>query len=240
MSKPFNQYIIKSSHNSYLNSCQICGIKYDENYILKILNADFKSIELDIHCIQNEIVVYHGTSCCICSKPILFSHLLDLIEQYIIEHPDTLPIFVFLELNTTDQDKVYDIIIDTLKNRIPDHKINLFNELPNSFRGNVLFCCGGNLLSDKLKEIIQLTYVYQLFFCNNPAGEQPLSFYETGINNFIFRIYPKNFMLSKNYDPTPYLDIGCQFVCLNYQTTKFKNVLEEFFKESNGYVERKI
>jgi len=239
MSKPFNSYIIKSSHNSYLNSCQICDYFIDSKYILKILSDNFKAIELDIQSKNGDIVVYHGTSACICSKPILFSNLLGLIELYILEHKDTLPIFIFLELNTDNQDKIVDIINYHLGTRLPDHKIDLFSEVPNSFKNKVIFCCGGNLLSEKLKNIIQMTYVYQNFYYSNPTGEKSMDFYKSGINNSIFRIYPVNYMISKNYDPKPYLDIGCHFVCLNYQTSRYMNVLEDFFKGTDGYVERK-
>jgi len=158
MSKPFNQYIIKSSHNSYLNSCQICDYFLDPNYILKILNDNFKAIELDLQSKDDEIVVYHGSSSCICSKPILFTNLLDLIETYILQNNDTLPIFIFLELNTDKQDEIADIINYNLRIRLPNHKIDFFSEIPESFRNKVIFCSGGNLQSEKLKNIIQMTY----------------------------------------------------------------------------------
>ena len=85
----FNKYKIQSSHNSYISGLfQICACKSPHNIIIKLLNLNFRAIELDVYFYNNKIMVFHGkktTSCIplICSPLISLTDALDEIVNYI-------------------------------------------------------------------------------------------------------------------------------------------------------------
>ena len=85
-----------------------------------------------------------------------------------------------------------------------------------------------NFITDNLK------YVNAVY----PFDNDPFDYKTFIINNGVVRRYPKNYILSKNYNTLKILNDGCQFVCVNAQNDDgcYNQYINYFTNAFQGYM----
>jgi len=213
LSKPFNEFIVNTSHNSYVPCTQNIDVSSIEA-IKYCLVMGARVIELDCYAKNN---TGNNPEDCI-----------DIIAKYGFLTSD--PLIVCLELNTNKllltQKRMKEIILQKIGNKLLDKSYKISNKtdrkiFTNQPIGNllnkVIFICGGGY-TEELVDIIDGSFNENQYFSNtenlNPLLEN--------LNNtrIVQRIYPAGNIsghLSYNYDPTKFWKNKYQMVALNFQ-----------------------
>jgi hypothetical protein len=246
MNKPFNQYKIMSSHNSYLaGAFQIFTCKSPHGIITKLLKKNFRAIELDVYYYNHEIMVFHGqkTSCCvplICSRLMKLTDAFDEITDYIDQDQnETTPIIIFFE------DNVGDVIgYEHMYSELEQFSLHMFGQklrfnvnTPDECKNKILIAMNktGSILDNKINFMLNDEKFMNTGYPNKDDTFDYTSFIKNG---GIVRRYPLNTVLSRNYENISLLNIGTQFVCINAQEEdQYYVSYMNFFKNNvQGYL----
>lgn len=128
LDKPFKEFYVNSSHNSYLPCNQNLDIVSLES-IKKILLLGARSIELDIHSINNKPVIGHGTTKILTTTHLPLEDYIDVIVKYGFLTPDPLVLFIdVLTKNKFALKKTSEIIKLKLGERLLGKEFKINNE----------------------------------------------------------------------------------------------------------------
>lgn len=217
LDKPFKEFYVNSSHNSYIPCNQNLDIASLDS-IKKVLLMGARCIELDIHENNNEPVVAHGTSSFFTTTYLSFEDCIDVIVEYGFLTSD--PLVLFIEVNTTNDSvlkKISNIIKSKLDNRLlsNEYKINnnnkRFIDEPIKNLLNKIIIVNSTSINKNLEDILD-DNTYQIK--NNNSNTIITT-------NYMQRIYSMaNICLqfSCNFDPVIHWKNKANFVSLNFQT----------------------
>jgi hypothetical protein len=252
MSKPFSEFLISTSHNTYL-PCTQNGDISSVDAITNALKLGARVIELDVFAKNNtgkspddfEPVVAHGielsTGNIFTTSFIYFKDCIETIKTFASTTSD--PIWIDIELNTNNIEQTQKImraiLLDNFSTKIlgPEFKIgnkikNFSTEPINNLLNKIIITTSKSKKSIT-KYLIDIfdSYANDEYYTNNSAD----TIIEVNKikQNKIHRVYPPgNFSshFSHNYDPEPFWKKHIQLVALNFQTVdiNFKKNLEMF------------
>ncbi len=237
LSKPFNQFFINTSHNTYL-PCNQNGDVASTKAITNALEMGARVIELDVFTknnignLQEDLnpVVVHGIK--LDSGDVFTTSQLDLKEcvQTISKFAQTTsdPIWIDIELNTNNvstKKQIKQILTQEFAGKLLGSEFKVFNgkkhfsqEPIGSLLNKIILTTSKKLVLPEDNELANIfdSYAGDKYYSNNSADDK--------INkeiNKIHRVYPAgNFLghLSFNYDPEPFWNKHIQLVALNFQT----------------------
>jgi hypothetical protein len=207
----------KSSHNSVVGDVQVLG-PASINILARVLNKGVRAIELDVFeslKVPGKPVVSHGNlgQNLQVVPPVDFEVCCKYIRDYGWVDTNE-PMFMFLEMNVSKDNKetlanMLDILVKYLASRIYITKRKL-TEVPLDFVVGKL-CVIPSIYIPEFKTICP-TYLYGsnefVNISSNHAAVKP--------NGKFVRVYAANTLLSNNPNPLPFLNYGCQFVCMNW------------------------
>ena len=257
LDKPFHEFYVNTSHNSYVPCNQNADVASSEA-IKRTLGMGARVIELDCYAKKNtgttkedlEPVVAHGierkSGDIFTTSKITFEECIEVISKFGTLSSD--PLIINLELNTNNlietQKRMKEIIISKLGDKLlpKEYKISTNNQTRKLFvnepirnlLNKVIIISEGDY-TNELKDIIDDTF-YTDKIQNTDHNDKDVI---NKINKpgFVQRIYPTGNVeghLSKNYDPTIFWKNKYQMVALNFQVVDdnlMKNVA--MFKNSS-------
>ena len=219
LNKPFNEFYINTSHNTYISQFQNFSI-IDGNIIKHILNIGIRAIELDIHSYNNIPIVAHGTDNFITTSFITFESCMNIIKDYGFLISD--PLILFLEIKKNKPDimlQIKNIILNTVGNKLLDktfkisqNESKLFINEPIINLLNKIIIINTTSNNINLEDI--LDYPYQV----KNIDEYSII---PNDNKYMKRIYPAGNIsrhLSSNVNPKVFWEKKVNFVAINCQT----------------------
>lgn len=236
--KPFIDYHIKSSHNSYINSnyqfdfimlfYNLLNIKYDyknndydklNNHLINLLNNNFKCIELDIsNDDKGNILIQHsikiGNKYYPVTKPYYFKYVMFNFVKYLNTIKFDTPIFIYFDnnLNNNKYKNKVTLIIKKLfsKYLLNDPYINYNLESPydSRFKNKIIF-----LNIDKIGSPMFINHSYS-------------NIYNYKKNKKLSRVYVNNMLFSNN---SPFVK-NCNFYSINFIPN------DKFYINYNNYL----
>ena len=244
LNKPFNEFIISTSHNSYIPCFQNADIT-STDAIKNALILGARVIELDVFAKNNTSndessyipVVTHGierpSSDIFTTSYIYFEDCIKVISEFAKQTSD--PIWIDLELNTNKlvqtQQKIKNILVKYFGNKLINNELNNKNHFTQEPIKNLLnkiiitTSKPKSSITDELSELIN-SYADDNFYKNTDNTNKILN--EIKPDKIMQRIYPVgnvNGHLSKNFDPEPFWKNKHQLVALNFQTSD-KNLIK--------------
>jgi hypothetical protein len=203
--------LIKSSHNSILSNLQLFTIP-NINSLKKVINDNYRMIELDIFesTFDNEVpVIAHGISK-LNIKLTSSINLIDglsIIRDYSFKNTSD-PMFIIFDMNFNKNNK---------------HLIENINRIIELYLGKQLFRPNGKLLAEQ--ELKNLQNKFILISTINISQFNHIIWNNDEIYNIsnkdniiwnknnLIRVYPDNWIISKNYDFQPF--IKSNFISMN-------------------------
>lgn len=253
LDKPFNEFYINTSHNTYLPCTQNADISSTEA-IKRALGMGARVIELDCYARNNkgtnpedfEPVVAHGVERkdgdIFTTTPISFEECIDIIATYGFLTSD--PLIIDIEMNTNKipqtQKIMKEIILKKLNKWLlpKEYKIintdnrKIFIDEPIKNLLNKVIIVSGNGYVEDFKDVLDAAYYSDKLMNADHKDSRVIT--KENKPGVIQRIYPAGDIegaLSFNYDPTIFWKNKCQLVALNFQ--KFDDNLMKniaFFK----------
>lgn len=240
LDKPFHEFYINTSHNSYVPCNQNADVASSEA-IKRTLGMGARVIELDCFARKNtgttkedlEPVVAHGierkSGDIFTTSSISFEECIDIIATFGTLNSD--PLIINLELNTNKlietQKRMKEIIISRFGDRLlpKEYKISTNNEKRKLFVNepmknllNKVIIISGGGYTDELKDIIDDTFNTNKIL--NTDNIDPDVINNENKPGYVQRIYPAGNIaghLSKNFDPSIFWKNKYQMVALNFQ-----------------------
>uniref|UniRef100_A0A7S4GJE8 Phosphoinositide phospholipase C n=1 Tax=Eutreptiella gymnastica TaxID=73025 RepID=A0A7S4GJE8_9EUGL len=227
LDRPFKNFQVASSHNSYLHSLQFLSSAGTRG-VKQAMNKGARMVELDvyarnIHAGDFEPVVAHGevvndlhlkvTSAC------PFEEFIKCIAEEAWANTDD-PFFLCIENVTAGENETGDRMADAVQQHMPEerllpHEMNLHETPFRDLLGKLIIIngrdCGG-----RWEQQWTVDFDRMGGFSNTDMADGPDVL---DVNN-ICRVYPSGNMsglMSNNFDPEPFLG-KASFVALNYQT----------------------
>jgi hypothetical protein len=258
LEKPFNEFLIFSSHNTYIPCTQNIDISSVES-IKRALAMGARVIELDCFA-KNNIgksnddmipVITHGIergekNDIFTTSSILFEDCIDTIANYGFLTSD--PLIICLELNTNNlietQKKMKEIIIKKMGKYLLSNEYKIGNKTNRKYFSNepiknllnkVIFVSGNGDTSE-LQGIIDGKFGEPTL--NNSNHTDP-KFDKKNEKGVLHRVYPDGNIgghLSFNFDPIKYWKNGYQIVALNLQTLDDNMIKNIGFFKNHSYV----
>jgi hypothetical protein len=243
LDKPFKEFYVYSSHNSYIPCNQNLDIASLDS-IKNVLLMGARCIELDIHEKNNEPVVAHGLSGLLTTTYFSLEDCIDVINKYGFLTSD--PLVLFIEVKVTNEyvlKKISNIIKSNFRNRLLSNEYKMSNKYKKLFFDEPI----KNLL-DKIiivsSSISSINKHLEDILDDNTYNDILNNNSDTIITtNYMQRIYSKAsicLQFSCNYDPIIHWKNKANFVSLNFQTfddaliknhTMFKNYSLVHFSE---------
>lgn len=187
-------------------------------------------IELDLWWddAESTVVVSHGTWCgkcpCLVARPFPLSRALAKVADFVGD--TTSPVILMMELNLGDnkeaQQEASLVIREELSGKLAYGKVDLTMTRPEDCVGKVLIACGGGLdPSTALFDTVNVNFRDDPKLYNRSAADV-LANRETCreilATGGVMRVYPSNVVLSANFDCSPFMGMGVQFIAMNWQT----------------------
>jgi hypothetical protein len=239
LTKPLNEFIINTSHNSYLPCTQNIDVASSEA-IKYTLAMGARVIELDCFAKNNNgttqddmmPVVAHGMERqqgdIFSTSYIPFEDCINTIAEYGLLTSD--PLIVCLELNTNNliptQKIMKEKILKVFGDKLLDKSYKLSNKTNRKYFskeqiGNllnkVIFISGGGYTSE-LMDILDGSFNESDILSNSDNLNKLLN--QPNKSGVIQRIYPAGDLyghLSYNFDPIPFWNNGYQMIALNFE-----------------------
>lgn len=215
LDKPLKDFYINSSHNSYIVGTQHAG-RSSIDQIIKVLNEGARNIEIDVHEINNEFFIFHGTEDHKSSTTKLkLEDALNAIKNY-TDNIDE-PILLSIELYIYNNEAFQNIVLKYFEDKLPDKKYLVNGE-------NRVYIDDGPIKDFINKIIIVGSSSSEL---GNIMAFSKMGNLESDFNNAIkgsedriIRIYPKpelRTIFSFNFNPVPFWNDKCNITALNFQ-----------------------
>ncbi len=239
LSKPLNEFLINTSHNTYVPCTQNIDVASSEA-IKRALGMGARVIELDCFAKNNtgknsedlEPIVAHGlqrqSGDIFTTSKISFEECIDVIATYGFLTSD--PLIICLELNTNNliptQKRMSQIIKLKLGDKLlsGEYKISnnknrkYFSDEPiKNLLNKVIFISGGGY-TNELSDIIDGVFDEPILSNSDNLNTKLIN--EPNKNGVIQRVYPAGNVsghLSYNYDPSVFWKNKYQMVALNFQ-----------------------
>jgi len=234
--------LVKSTHNSYLQDLQIFG-KSTLDSIVYQLNEGVRSIELDIfkHVDKDVLIVTHGdVRKHLQGTSYIYLHDVLQLIQIFAWRDTTLPLFMFIELQIESEEIDMYIKIDELIRFYFSARLFVKKEENNKFtirdlKGKLLIWC-----TNSYKNKPEMNEYLNPFEIRNIPATHEFSdeddYTEWNKEHFT-RVYPKNKIRSTNYDIHPFIQKGCQFITINYQTKdNYYYDYQDIFPDNYGII----
>ena len=254
LSKPFYEFYINTSHNSYL-PCAQNGDVASVEAITNALKMGARVIELDVFPKNNvgksygdfEPVVAHGLELdsgnIFTTSYVYFSDCVKAISKFSITTSD--PIWIDIELNTNlnpiTQKRIREIILENFSKKLLSSKYKIANKIKHFSQEPIVNLLNKiiittskdtNSITDNLLDIFD-GYARDGFYLNSSADLSQINKTKYQIQ----RIYPPGDIrghFSLNYDPTIFWKNFVQLVALNFQNPdKYLNKNIKMFKNSS-------
>lgn len=240
LAKPFNEFLISTSHNTYL-PCEQNGDVASVDSITSALKMGARVIELDVFPKNNlgnlpddwEPVVVHGLELdsgnIFTTSYVEFSDCVKAINEFSQTTSD--PIWIDIELNTNKnlqtQKKIRETLLENFQTKLldPEYKIDNkqkhFSQVPiGNLLNKIIITTSKNTnsITEQLTDIFD-GYAGDGYYINNSSNMNP-----SNINkqNKIIRVYPPGDIsghFSLNYNPKPFWTNSIQLVALNFQNS---------------------
>jgi len=234
----FSEYHIAGSHNSFLQDRQICSCRNSGNKVVKVLQQGARMIELDLYGFFDKTWVSHGNGRLPCTRPLSFETICEDISEFVT--PQTSPVFIALEVNLVNEDgqnRAGETLRSVFGDQLVSGKLDLRNSSPEEFLGKIILTSGGGVIRGTvLDKLINVNFSREDYLLNrsyktiSEDRDQYIVF--KNLKYHVVRCYPNNVFQSVNYDPDLPIQLGVQFICMNYQT-KDSN-LKRFIKFFSG------
>jgi hypothetical protein len=243
LDKPFREFYVNSSHNSFIPCNQNLDISSLDS-IKKVLLMGARSIELDIHEKNNKPVVAHGTKKNLTTTYLPFEDCIDIIVKYGFQTSDPLVLFIdIITKNDIVLKKISEIIKLKLGDRLLSKEFKIGNwqkqfidePIKNLLNKIIIVSTYGvrtnlrdifdNVTDDKILK--NSGYFVNIINSNNKIIDDN----NNNNNNIMKRKYPYGDIwshFSYNYDPVVHWKNKVNFVSLNFQTfddALFKNYI---------------
>ena len=223
LDKPLKEFIINTSHNTYIPCNQNMDVASTEA-IKTALLMGARCIELDIFAKNNNKdtipVVAHGiekeNGDIMTTNYILFENCIDTIVQYGFNNSD--PLIICLEVNTNNISTTNNMIKNIIQNKFGDRLLSnrfesIFDQPIKNLLNKVIIITDvdddnlDKISNVKMKDIINMEHDTNMEKQKVPP-------------NKIYRVYPSADIwghFSKNYDPSPLWKNGYNMLALNFQ-----------------------
>jgi len=238
LSKPLHEFIISTSHNTYVPCNQNADIASMES-IKRTLRMGGRAIELDVYAKNSggntdddfTPVVAHGiqksTGDVFTTNYLLFEDCIETLATFGLLTSD--PLFIILEINTNSmipvQRKMKEIILKKFGDKLLDstYKLNspnrkyFINEPIGKLLNKVIFIGDGGRTVE-LDSILDGMWG-ESNFKNFDAGDSALN--KVNEKGVLSRVYPSgniNGHFSQNYDPIPLWNNRYNLLAMNFQT----------------------
>lgn len=239
--KTFSEYQVATTHNSFLPLLQV----FDCSSRLSVLKGIRTQLESGIRCLEFDIhedrsgnpVISHGNSKMMCTPCIPVEDVLWEVAAFMKNNPS--PVILDFQLETKNletQNKFADMLSTVLGKYHRKGVVNFLVDYPEYFMGQVILTCGGGLLREsRLTPIINVSRSMVWWF-ENRSHKSVID----NLSNLTFtylRVYPNNYILSRNFDTIPLLKRGIQMVAVNYVSGKKLRDYMDWFRgvELTGY-----
>jgi hypothetical protein len=244
LDKPFKEFYVNSSHNSYIPCNQNLDIASLDS-IKNILLMGAKCIELDIHEKNNEPVVAHGRYGILSTTYLSLEDCIDVINKYGFLTSD--PFVLVIEVRATSENvlkKTSNIIKSKFGNRLLSNEYKMNNKNMKRFIDepiknllNKVIIVNYTRINKNLEDILDDDFDQIINYNSNTII--------TKNNNYdcmqrIYSVPSICLQFSCNYDPVIHWKNKANFVSLNFQTlddaliknyTMFKNYSYVHFSE---------
>lgn len=218
LDKPFKEFYVNSSHNSYIACNQNLDIA--SLYSIKqVLLMGARCIELDIHEKNNMPVVAHGKIGILTTSYLSLEDCLDIINKYGFLTSD--PLVLFIEVCVTNKGvlkKISNIIKSKFCNRLLSNEYKINNKNNKKFIDepiknllNKIIIVNSTSINTNLEDILD-DNVYQII--NNNSN----TLITTKKMQRIYSAPSICLQFSCNYDPIVHWKNKANFVSLNFQT----------------------
>lgn len=218
LDKPFKEFYVNSSHNSFIPCNQNLDI-VSLNSLKKVLLMGARCIEIDIHEKNGLPIVAHGTDKILTTTYLPLEDCIDVINKYGFKTSD--PLVLFIEV-VTKNDNVLKKISEIVKKKFGDrllsneYKINKskrFIDEPIKNLLNKIIIVNSSFVYNNLEDILDDDTLNNI---NNGDSNSLVN-----NNNYMRRVYsyPRVCLqFSCNYDPIVHWKNRANFVALNFQT----------------------
>jgi hypothetical protein len=246
LDKPFKEFYVNSSHNSYIPCNQNLDIASLDS-IKNVLLMGAKCIELDIHEKNNEPIVAHGRYGILSTTYLSLEDCIDVINKYGFLTSD--PFVLFIEVLTENDivlKKMSEIIKLKLGNRLLSNEYKINNNKKKRFINepiknllNKVIIVNATRVNKNLEDILDDDYD-QILNNNSNTIITNNNIYNYDCMQRIYSIPSICLQFSCNYDPVIHWKNKANFVSLNFQTlddaliknyTMFKNYSYVHFSE---------
>jgi hypothetical protein len=242
LDKPFREFYVNSSHNSYIPCSQNLDIASLDS-IKNILLMGARGIELDIHEKNNMPVVAHGTAKFLTTIYLPFEDCIDVILKYGFQTSDPLVLFIdILTENDIALKKMSEIIKLKLCDRLLGNEFKIgiwrkqFIDEPMKNLLNKIIIVSTYGTTENLEYILDDVTCSKInkinkFLFNIINSDNKIIGDNNDNNNIMKRKYPYGDIwshFSYNYDPVVHWKNKVNFVSLNFQTfddALFKNYI---------------
>lgn len=229
--------VCRATHNSYLTGLQIIGPASLDTFVEQ-LNIGVRCLELDIfkHIDSEDLVLTHGDvkKGIQATSYVYLRDTLALIRKFAFRNT-TLPLILFTEFQLLDDrlyPKIHALFQKYFGDRIVYRRTIDSNVTLRELRGKVLiFCTNAHADYGKMEE-----YINPLPFKNVSSEHEAVCNLVDWNKNYLTRVYPKNIIMSSNYNTRPFFKTGCQIVSINFQTPE--RYTEIVFPEYCGFMKK--
>jgi hypothetical protein len=258
LSKPFNEFIVNTSHNTYVPCTQNADVASSEP-IKYALAMGARVVELDCYANKNTgntpddmtPVVAHGierkSGDIFTTSYVSFEECIDTIAKYGFLTSD--PLIICLEINTNNllptQKRMKEIIQQKLGDKMLDKSYKISNESDRkmftlepigNLLNKVIFISGGGY-TNELIDILDGTFAESNYLTNTDDSDPKLK--TPNKPGIVQRVYPTGNLsghLSYNYDPTNLWKNQYQLVALNFQVVDDNLMKNVAMFKTNSFV----
>lgn len=258
--KPFTDYYIKSSHNSYIianyqvNMTTIMkslfGMKNNptndnvqlNNHLINLLNNNFKFFEFDLANNNGNIVIQHSTNIqgrnYSVSKAYDFNIIMTNLVNYLDKNKFNTPIFIYLECNF-DNNTYFKKLSESIKkifykylldNKHIDYSID--SPFDERFNNKIIFVASRDYQD---KDVLSSNIIYPSSNIGKPGEIFNFAYSNCGVlnnySNTLKRVYVENVLTSNNQP----FNKNCNIYSINYLPDE-KNYIEYNNFMKSGYV----
>lgn len=212
MVKRLRDHVFVCAHNAYLSGRFQVFSKPNLASYKRALDMGIRSLEIDLH---TGLFVNHGRLANLCwYRALPFEDVIECIATH-----ENQPLFLFIENHLKDEselNRAYGILKFYFGEKLlRDAQQPCWDRTLEEVAGKVIIISKMNTPSQSWNSIVS-DHTYSSTMLNVPAVKSNLE--KVKASDRVVRIYPRNLLLSTNYDMRPWLNTGkCTFISMNIQ-----------------------